>query len=388
MRYTKPDYFDSFQCVAGACPDTCCAGWQIMIDEDALERYGAEKGAFRKRLLDGIDWQEGSFYQYNRRCSMLNDDNLCDMVIAMGENSLCETCRRYPRHEEEFEGVREWSLSLSCPIAAHMILESENGLELVTAEDEEEDPLWEEFESFDILLFTQLEDAREVLFQIVQNREIPLEDRMEYLLQMATRMQQCVDENKLFEMENVIASYGEKGYDKKRNGNTPITDTEEETAIRFRQLQYHFQVFHDLERLREEWADVISHAERVLYEDEEAYYRIRQEFLEHYGKDATLYKQRETFLENLLLFFLYTYFCGAVYDDWIYSKVALAVFSALFVEELVMCDWFLTDKNNSWDRWVELAYRYAREVEHSDENLDILEEWLQHNPYTWKGTEH
>ena len=63
MRYIKPDYYDKFQCVADKCPDTCCAGWQIMIDEESLERYGAVKGDFGKRLINSIDWQEGCFYQ-------------------------------------------------------------------------------------------------------------------------------------------------------------------------------------------------------------------------------------------------------------------------------------------------------------------------------------
>jgi len=388
MRYTKPHYFDDFKCVAGDCQDTCCAGWQIMIDDDTLERYGEERGAFRKRLMDGIDWQEGSFFQCGGRCSMLNEHNLCDLVIALGENALCETCGRYPRHVEEFEGVREWSLSLSCPVAAHMILESEKTAQLITVEDEDGDPLWEEFEEFDTFLFTLLEDARGVLFQMLENREISLEERMKRMLRMASQMQQCVDENKLYEMENVIASYGEKGYDSKEGEDDFSPESHRKEGLRFRELRRHFQVFYDLERLRDEWGEVLEDAGRVLYEEEESYCKIRQEFLQQYGENTALYGQREQFLENLLFFFLYTYFCGAVYDDWIYSKVALAVFSTIFVEEFVMCEWFLADKNSSWNRWVELAYRYAREVEHSDENLDILEEWLQQNPYTWKGTEH
>ena len=36
MRYLKPHFYDKFVCTAGACPDTCCAGWQIMIDEESL----------------------------------------------------------------------------------------------------------------------------------------------------------------------------------------------------------------------------------------------------------------------------------------------------------------------------------------------------------------
>lgn len=35
MQITKPTFYKEFSCIAGACPDTCCAGWQIMIDEKA-----------------------------------------------------------------------------------------------------------------------------------------------------------------------------------------------------------------------------------------------------------------------------------------------------------------------------------------------------------------
>ena len=39
MRYTVPDYYKKFQCLAGVCPATCCAGWQIVIDPKSLARY-------------------------------------------------------------------------------------------------------------------------------------------------------------------------------------------------------------------------------------------------------------------------------------------------------------------------------------------------------------
>ena len=55
MRYVKPHFYDSFVCTAGDCPDTCCAGWQIMIDEESLERYENEPGEFGKILRNSID---------------------------------------------------------------------------------------------------------------------------------------------------------------------------------------------------------------------------------------------------------------------------------------------------------------------------------------------
>ena len=64
MQITKPTFYKEFSCIAGACPDTCCAGWQIMIDEKSLQKYRRFKGPFRNRLHNDIDWKEHSFCQY------------------------------------------------------------------------------------------------------------------------------------------------------------------------------------------------------------------------------------------------------------------------------------------------------------------------------------
>ena len=36
---------------------------------------------------------------------ILNEENLCDLYKALGPDSLCDTCRMYPRHTEEYEGL-------------------------------------------------------------------------------------------------------------------------------------------------------------------------------------------------------------------------------------------------------------------------------------------
>ena len=87
--------------MAAECEDTCCAGWTIMIDENSLEKYRNIEGAFGNRLRNSINWEEGSFLQYDKRCAFLNEDNLCDLHIEAGERMLCDTCRDYPRHKEE-----------------------------------------------------------------------------------------------------------------------------------------------------------------------------------------------------------------------------------------------------------------------------------------------
>ena len=46
MKILEPDYASSFRCLAGACPDTCCKDWEIILDEDTLARYQKLPGAF------------------------------------------------------------------------------------------------------------------------------------------------------------------------------------------------------------------------------------------------------------------------------------------------------------------------------------------------------
>lgn len=61
MQYTFPNYYKEFSCIAGACPDTCCAGWQIVIDDQTLKKYQHFKGPFRNRLHNDIDWKQHVF---------------------------------------------------------------------------------------------------------------------------------------------------------------------------------------------------------------------------------------------------------------------------------------------------------------------------------------
>ena len=175
MEFTFPNYYKEFSCIAGSCPDTCCAGWQIVIDNKTLKKYQHFKGPFHNRLHNDIDWKEHVFRQYNRRCAFLNEENLCDIYTEAGPKMLCDTCRNYPRHIEEFEGLREISLSLSCPEAARILLSQKEKVHFVTIEKEAAE---ETYDDFDYFLFTALMDTRDLLIKIIQNRNVPIRKRL------------------------------------------------------------------------------------------------------------------------------------------------------------------------------------------------------------------
>jgi len=251
-------------------------------------------------------------------------------------------------------------------VAADIMLRSEVPVKFIIEEDDEPDPLEDEFEDFDFMLFTQLEDAREVLFEIAQNRALGIEERLAVIMDFGRKLQACLDEDRLFDMEDVVRDFAD---------NVQMPKLLEKEA-RYAVVKEGFKVFHKLERLRDDWESVVGRTEGCLYAKGcEDYELIENEFaggvVNSFGKDKW-----EIFLEQILVFFIYTYFCGAVYDDCIYSKAALSVFSVWYIKEFIMCEWYLNGKSIDMEECIRLAYRYAREVEHSDDNLNTLEEWF------------
>ena len=95
------------------------------------------------------------------------------------------------------------------------------------------------------------------------------------------------------------------------------------------------------------------------------------------GEKSERKKEWEIEKEQLMMFFIYTYFCGAVYDDEVWGKMALSLFSVEWIVELWMYQWLSEKKTLTFKSRVELAYRYAREIEHSDLNLEALETYFE-----------
>ena len=54
MKTRVPDYFKQFKCIASECEDTCCAGWEIVIDDETYDMYKSVEGPFGERLKSEI----------------------------------------------------------------------------------------------------------------------------------------------------------------------------------------------------------------------------------------------------------------------------------------------------------------------------------------------
>ena len=239
----------------------------------------------------------------------------------------------------------------------------------------------DDFEEFDFMMFSQLEDTRDVLFSILQDRSLPLTLRMSASEQLTEQYQIRVEEQKEYEIDELLRNC--EAHHQRKKLQEFVSESLAEKGIdaaslhRWARQIEELQVLRGLERLRPEWDDVLDGAEKWLYQgSEETYHKICEEFHKAYGSLGSHKEEWENLGEQLLMFFVYTYFCGAVYDDMVCSKMELALFSVRWIQEFLMVRWLENGKKLSVEDVEEISWRYAREVEHSDDNLNALEDWL------------
>lgn len=391
MRYTVPDYYKKFKCLASDCPATCCAGWQIMIDDKSLKKYASCPGIFGNRLVNSINWEEERFKQYHSRCAFLNEQNLCDIHLEKGSDFLCRTCRRYPKHVEVYENEREISLSLSCPMVARLLLAKTDQAQFLTTEKvrkNDGDQLQKSDDDFDEFLYSALQDCRSVLIAMAQNRNEALNLRMAKILSLAHDVQNRIDSRQLFDTENVLERYQREGADTALahkliwfslvneefcGENDEQRADSDYLSVQWRVLDY----LRDFEVLDPRWVLDLQRWRKALYGEGPAVY------LERKKRFLTEARVWETEYEQILVYFLFVYFCGAVYDGDALRKAKMAVMSVRILRELAFAQWILAGEKLTTEDRAELAWRYARELEHSDPNLNAMERMMEE----WKESD-
>ena len=359
MEIRVPHYYRKFKCTADKCPDTCCAGWQIVIDEESLEKYHKFEGPFGNRLANSIDWREGVFKQYeNKRCAFLDENNLCDIYTEAGPEMFCRTCKTYPRHFEEFENVREISLAMSCPEAAKLILEPKEPVTFITVDKKYKEEIYDEFNFF---LYSKLVDAREIIIQILQDRTWPIRERMAMVFAFTHDLQSRIYRGDVAGMELVFERYTKKDAKARFKKHLLIYEGLPKPAKEFRKGM--LQQFDKLEVLRESWPELLDWTlENVDNPELEEAWKT--------SKDDT---DLEIITEHLMVYFIFTYFCGSVYDEEAHSKMKFSIIGTLMVLETAKTLWAENPTEGKRAAILEAAKRYSREVEHSDENIELLE---------------
>lgn len=125
MKLIAPDYYTAFSCLADRCRHTCCKGWEIGIDDFTAAYYRTVGGSFGEKLKNCISEDPegaGFLLSEDERCPFLNEKGLCDIILELGEDALCQICSDHPRFRNGFSDRTEIGLGLCCEAAADLIL--------------------------------------------------------------------------------------------------------------------------------------------------------------------------------------------------------------------------------------------------------------------------
>lgn len=352
MKYHKPSFFDQFKCIGSACTDTCCAGWEIEVDETTAQGYLAEKGAFGDRLRREIGSEPGEYFfkLKNNRCPFLNKENLCDIFINLGEDRLCDICREHPRFYNWFGDYTEVGLGLCCEEAERLLFSDSKPLTFVEeVHTDASDLLDDESEECEQML-----EERKAIFSILQNRKKNIGARLKRLL-----LQLPYADEMLLLTVPILEWDDPESITKLDYNAKPSTNTLKSSAL------FLIRFFGGMESLDKTWPSMMKELEQNI--DSLIDVDKAAEFIQFMKGENRLYEY-----EHIAVYLVYRYYPEILFDGQIEAKI---LFAAASICLLFLMDLQCFQENGVYtqhDR-IELVRRFSKEIEYCPENMERFE---------------
>lgn len=352
MKYHKPSFFDQFKCIGSACTDTCCAGWEIEVDETTAQGYLAEKGAFGDRLRREIGSEPGEYFfkLKNNRCPFLNKENLCDIFINLGEDRLCDICREHPRFYNWFGDYTEVGLGLCCEEAERLLFSDSKPLTFVEeVHTDASDLLDDESEECEQML-----EERKAIFTILQNRKKNIGARLKRLL-----LQLPYADEMLLLTVPILEWDDPESIPKLDYKAKPSTNTLKSSAL------FLIRFFGGMESLDETWPSMMKELEQNI--DKLVDTDNTNAFIKFMKGENCLYEY-----EHIAVYMIYRYYPEILLDGQAEAKI---LFAAASICLLFLMDLQCFQKNTAYtqqDR-IELVRRFSKEIEYCPENMERFE---------------
>ena len=330
MILRMPVYYKDFRCIADKCRDNCCIGWEIDIDEKTACLYEGTGGEFGERLRDNIAVGESRSFILgeNERCPFLNSGNLCDIILNMGEESLCYICREHPRYYEWYGDIKEGGVGLACEEAARLILGSKAPFSYYETEIDEESDCYPERG-----LFRLLENARETIISRLSDEKLSIKKRLRDIVLYGKRLQNNLD-----------------------NGEYSLPEMESAKPFKSEDIGEIFGFMASLEPINEEWKSYLNEKKA-----------LSEKMPEGYGYDGEVSR----YLSNIAVYFIWRYFMKGVFEGEILSAVVLSAVSTAFIGRLIECEAY-EGKVLTLELCAEAARLFSKELEYSEENVNAL----------------
>lgn len=211
---------NDFKCIGPNCIDTCCAGWDINIDENTFKKYESDKGNL-KELINGKylkNSESGDSFNYgfmkiteDNKCPFLNENLLCEIHGKCGEESLSITCRRYPRVFNIIDDIYEKSGLPSCEEICSKAFLNKEKMEFIEIEEELDENSIEIRRVIDTDAFIGSDnliqyfwDIRVISINIMQNINFSIEERLSLLKSFYKNLETLKNKENFYEIEDLL----------------------------------------------------------------------------------------------------------------------------------------------------------------------------------------
>lgn len=372
MTYDYPSYYSQFHCIGGSCPDSCCIGWEVDIDEETYNYYKSLKGPFGDRLRAHIK-EDGTDRYFplceGGRCPFLNRENLCDIITQLGEESLAQVCMEYPRYFLEKGDYEQIDLSLSCMELGRIFFEDPDPIEYIREEmpdaDADANPIPDTALNGRLV---HVLDIRDDCIAILEDRSRTLADRFLEILHL----------------------YGPGSCHNESPGmqtspNHTDCDGDQADGTRLTRLPALFEQMSRLEVLDSRWTDLLTEMRLQFSEfpdgslpDVTIAEFVRQPLLWQELSQCTRGKLAVWF-EKLGCYFCFRYITDSCFQPARHTGAGITAPAIHFCAKSVcflylMCisRYLKSGKHFGIQDMIDLAHLYSREVEHSDENVEYL----------------
>lgn len=373
LRY--PAYYEQFICIADQCEDTCCAGWEIDIDDESYQYYMSIKGAFGERLRrsvkeyqpedEDVYEQHGFILREDKRCPFLDEKGLCDLYKELGEDALCDVCTDTPRNFLEYGGAREIALSAACGEVGRLIYAKEDKIVFVERETKGELD-WKESKE-EMALAGRIRIARDRAIQILQNRELTLERRILLYLSYAEEIQGYLNENASERIEGMEWQKYMQELPEALGREGQRDDGGEAYKMFLRRMV----TFTALDSVSVEWEEMLRLLGHYFVDSQDGPWFYREAL--HSLRREVTGQHREYEYEHLMVYYVFLCQARCVDDYDFIGRAVLAVVSFLMIRDMDAVKFYVKGSFEKADR-VDHARIYAREVEHSEDNMEYLAE--------------
>ena len=138
-------------------------------------------------------------------------------------------------------------------------------------------------------------------------------------------------------------------------------------SIKHKNLCEYLNVYKSIKHINSNDPLGLEKALKYFEGNEEFYLRKHKEFNEYYKEN--LYK-----FKNILVYFIFRYFMKAIFDYDVSAKIKLAIISTLMIKELAVVRFIENNNEFTEEDMVEVSRIYSKDIEHSDENIENLQE--------------